>query len=251
MKMLLLSRINRSAIIFILLSVVITPAQKKMSDVGSHFYAYLWSGAQNTFSDPLNQWIIGGFMLGALAANSVDNQFQDYAQDKGLLPKKVSKFGDLYGGTWAHWILFSAIIGRGVSTDESREVMLRKIEYSLMVLAVNGTITYGLKYAIGLERPNPRGLRSFPSGHTSHSFAIAAVYNELFGPRVGILAYGIAGIVAASRIHDNKHFLSDVIFGAGLGTIMGRGFAHPYRNKISLFTIYPNGRGGLTLVYSF
>jgi len=72
-----------------------------------------------------------------------------------------------------------------------------------------------------------------PSGHTSHSFTVAAITNELYGREVGTVAYLIAGLVAVSRINDNKHFLSDVIVGAGIGTIIGRGFAKTY-NKYSI-----------------
>ena len=42
-------------------------------------------------------------------------------------------------------------------------------------------------------------------------------------------AYLIAGLVGVHRIHDNEHWLTDVIAGAALGTIVGRGFAAAYR----------------------
>lgn len=241
----------RSSLIIILLSVNLAPAQEKESFYGDHLFTYLWSGAHHTLKDPFNQWVIGGAFLGALAANSVDNKFQEYVQEKGLLPKELSRFGDLYGGTWAHWILFSAIAGKGVLKGESKTELLRKLEYAVMAIGVNGVLTVGLKKAVGRERPNKGDNSSFPSGHTSHSFTIAAVSNELFGSKVGVPAYAIAGIVATSRIHDNKHYLSDVIFGAGLGTIIGRGFAYPYQRGMKSFSIYPNSQGELTVAYFF
>jgi membrane-associated phospholipid phosphatase len=85
-----------------------------------------------------------------------------------------------------------------------------------------------LKELIGRERPNGNENQSMPSGHTSHSFTVAAIAHELYGNTVGTVAYLMAGLVAASRINDNKHYLSDVIVGAGLGTIIGRGFAKTY-----------------------
>ena len=45
-------------------------------------------------------------------------------------------------------------------------------------------------------------------------------------------AYLLAGLTGASRIHDNKHYLSDVIFGASLGIALGRGFSQNTNNKI-------------------
>ena len=45
-------------------------------------------------------------------------------------------------------------------------------------------------------------------------------------------AYLLAGLTGVSRIHDNKHYLSDVIFGASLGIALGRGFSQNTNNKI-------------------
>ena len=56
---------------------------------------------------------------------------------------------------------------------------------------------------------------------------------------MGIAAYCLAVLVAASRINDNKHYLSDVLFGAGLGTAVGRGFALAYQNRLSDNGIVP------------
>jgi membrane-associated phospholipid phosphatase len=41
-----------------------------------------------------------------------------------------------------------------------------------------------------------------------------------------VIGYGIASYVAASRLHDNRHYLSDVVFGAAVGTIAGRTVVH-------------------------
>jgi membrane-associated phospholipid phosphatase len=81
-------------------------------------------------------------------------------------------------------------------------------------------LTYGLKAAVRRERPDETGY-SFPSGHASVTFATASVLQRHFGWK-GALAYSLSGYVAASRLHENRHYLSDVVFGAALGTIAGR-----------------------------
>ena len=63
---------------------------------------------------------------------------------------------------------------------------------------------------------------SFPSGHTSVSFATATVVQRHFGWKAGAAAYGLASYVAASRIQEKRHFLSDVAFGATIGILAGR-----------------------------
>ena len=81
-------------------------------------------------------------------------------------------------------------------------------------------LTFGVKVAVGRERPDTTGF-SFPSGHAAVTFASASVLQRHFGWK-GALAYTIATYVAASRLHENRHYLSDVIFGAAIGTVAGR-----------------------------
>ena len=81
-------------------------------------------------------------------------------------------------------------------------------------------LTYGLKFAVRRDRPDTTGY-SFPSGHASVTFASASVLQRHFGWK-GALAYSLSAYVAASRLHENRHYLSDVIFGAAVGTIAGR-----------------------------
>ena len=75
--------------------------------------------------------------------------------------------------------------------------------------------------AVGRQRPDGTGY-SFPSGHSSVTFATATVLQRNFGWKVGIPAYGLAAYVAASRVQVERHFLSDVTFGAALGIVAGR-----------------------------
>jgi hypothetical protein len=79
-----------------------------------------------------------------------------------------------------------------------------------------------VKFATHRERPDGTNSQSFPSGHAAATFAAATVIERHLGWRRSLLGYGIATYVAASRLHDNRHYLSDVAFGAAVGTIAGR-----------------------------
>src|SRR5437870_8286508 len=83
-------------------------------------------------------------------------------------------------------------------------------------------LTEAIKYSTHRERPDGSNYQSFPSGHASVTFAAATVIERHLGWKKAALAYVIAAYVASSRIHDNRHYLSDVIFGAATGTIAGR-----------------------------
>jgi PAP2 superfamily protein len=83
-----------------------------------------------------------------------------------------------------------------------------------------------IKFATQRLRPNGSDHLSFPSGHSSVTFATATVLERHLGWRKAALAYVVATYVATSRLHDNDHWLSDVVFGAAVGTIAGRTVVH-------------------------
>ena len=85
---------------------------------------------------------------------------------------------------------------------------------------VSQVFVQATKYAVRRDRPTGQCC-SFPSGHAASAFAAASVIERHFGYRMSVPALAIATYVATSRLHDNRHFLSDVIFGSALGTATG------------------------------
>ncbi|WP_447969137.1 phosphatase PAP2 family protein [Nitrospira sp. M1] len=113
---------------------------------------------------------------------------------------------------------------------------------TLVAHGISGLITQIIKHSIG--RPRPRlahqehwqigpsfqsGLDAFPSGHSSASFAVAAVFAKHF-PRFAWILYGSATFVALSRIMKGSHFPSDACIGAFLGYVIGYILAQPIRS---------------------
>jgi len=74
-----------------------------------------------------------------------------------------------------------------------------------------------LKFTVQRERPNMSNSVSFPSGHSASAFATASVLQRHYGWKVGVPATVVAAYVATARVHDNYHYLSDVMFGAAMG----------------------------------
>jgi hypothetical protein len=79
-----------------------------------------------------------------------------------------------------------------------------------------------IKFATHRERPDGSNHQSFPSGHAAVTFAAATVLERHLGWKHSAIGYAVATYVAMSRLHDNRHYLSDVAFGAAVGTIAGR-----------------------------
>jgi membrane-associated phospholipid phosphatase len=124
----------------------------------------------------------------------------------------------------------------------------------LEALFVTESLTVALQYATHRERPDGSGHTSFPSGHTSGTFALATVAEVFYGPWIGVPCYAVASLVGVSRIDKNKHVASDVAAGALLGTLMGLGTAKFHKKEFSRFFLTPtagNGAPGVSLVGFF
>jgi len=85
-----------------------------------------------------------------------------------------------------------------------------------------------------------QGGASFPSGHASGSFAVAAVFAYEYRDHIAIpiTAYTLASIVDVSRLGARQHWLSDIFVGTSIGFLTGR---YVYKNHLD-----PNLPGSIT-----
>lgn len=92
--------------------------------------------------------------------------------------------------------------------------------YSIMGITVNG-----LKMATKVERPDGSSKNSFPSGHTATAFMGAEIlrkeYQEV-SPWIGIAGYAVAAGTGYFRMYNNRHWLTDVLTGAGIGILSAK-----------------------------
>ena len=95
------------------------------------------------------------------------------------------------------------------------------IIYGLSNLFAGG-ITHGLKTATGRERPDKSINNSFPSGHTETAFVAAEFLHQEYKNRsvwIHIGGYSAAAFVGIARVYNNRHWVSDVVAGAGIGIL--------------------------------
>jgi membrane-associated phospholipid phosphatase len=159
---------------------------------------------------------LGG--LAALAVHPADATLSERAS-RSIPLDELLEFGAVTGDGWMQGSAALATFAMGRATgSHSVQAIGADLLQAQIVAAI---MTHGLKVTVGRRRPDG-GRRSFPSGHSSGTFANATVLQRDLGWKVGLPAYGLATYVAASRLSENRHYASDVIFGAAVGLVAGR-----------------------------
>jgi hypothetical protein len=199
-------------------------------------------------------WVI--LAVGGAAAAAVypfdDELNEELKEADGL--RKVLKPGKYLGYGWvqAGAAISLYVIGRyAMEPDEGTHTnKVAHLGFDLLrANIVTQALTYGIKFAVQRDRPTGECC-SFPSGHASVTFASAAVLERHFGYRASWPMFLISGYVSASRLTDNRHFLSDVLFGSALG--MASGWTVVGRHGRDNFALLPVPvRGGVAVAGSW
>lgn len=135
-----------------------------------------------------------------------------------------------FSATGEHAALWLAIGAAGIALDGSRRARWRR---AMAVVAGTQALNTALKAVVRRHRPALEDLPaliatptqlSFPSAHSSSSFAAAGMYGDLV-PRGPLLV--LAGAMAASRVYLGVHYPTDIAAGALLGTGLAAIFRRP------------------------
>jgi hypothetical protein len=121
------------------------------------------------------------------------------------------------------------LLGRWSHRDKLRRTSAVAFEAYLYTGAITA-VAKGLFAREGSRDPSSKGEfweggDIFPSGHTSRTFAIAAVFAESYGKPAAWVGYSIATLVGLARIESSDHWASDVLAGGALGLAIGKALA--------------------------
>lgn len=135
------------------------------------------------------------------------------------------------------YLQFSPIVlayGLDVCGVKSKNDFINKTAILIKGEAMMFTISHSLKYATSMTRPDHSNNHSFPSGHTAQAFAAATFlsmeYKDNY-PWIPVVSYGIASSVGLLRMANNKHYISDVLLGAGIGILSMQVSYYTHRYK--------------------
>lgn len=118
-------------------------------------------------------------------------------------------------------------------------------------VGVAGGLSYGLKEAFPERRPDGSDNKSFPSGHTSISFAAAATLQNRYGWKVGVPAQLVAAFVGLSRVEAEKHHVHDVLVGAAIGEASGFLITRKANDRVQIFPWGGTKSGGIAMTMRF
>lgn len=218
----------------------------------SDYFKLLAGNLKESFTKPFHatnkDWgNFGKFTLVAVGVGFADKPIQKeglhFSQKSTTLNKVSSTISNLTG-------VRGSIIGLVATGSVGLIIKDQKLVNTTLLASqasiTGSAITTSLKYLAGRRRPYsylpseearptfegpfskaPDGKsfnHSFPSGHTTTSFAIATVFATEYGDKafVPVLAYSLASIVGISRITENEHWSTDVLTGAAIGYLSGK-----------------------------
>ncbi|RDV15514.1 PAP2 family protein [Pontibacter diazotrophicus] len=134
-----------------------------------------------------------------------------------------------------------------------------------MTYFLNRSLTNNLKSLISIKRPGSEYDDAFPSAHTSTAFAYATFFHNEYGSKsawYSIAGYSFATATGVLRILNDRHWLSDVLAGAGIGILsaevahlaypfLQRKIANSFKEKqnLGITPFYYQGAGGVAIVY--
>ena len=171
-------------------------------------------------------WVI----LGIGGGSAFATHFADgYVQEHIVGNDNANKFFSLGKVVGSSYVMAASSVGLwavgryviGPTADESKTNKWSEMGFDMMRAQILAqAITHGTKNIVRRDRPTGECC-SFPSGHAASAFAAASVLERHLGYRGSWPFIAGAMYVGASRLVDNRHFLSDVMFGAAVGTAAG------------------------------
>jgi hypothetical protein len=198
----------------------------------------LWDDTKHVVTAPArwdrSDWTTAGVSAaavvgaGLLLDHSVDKFMTDHAtRSWDRMAKDVQNLGGppsvvIAGGMYLAGVAFKDPEVRATGIDTMVTMGISQL-----------LLTLPLKVVVGRSRPSANqgtndfhpwnGGQSFPSSHVNQAFALASVISEHADrPWVSCLSYGLAGLVGVARMEQRQHFLSDVVAGGLIGTLVGK-----------------------------
>ena len=159
--------------------------------------------------------IVTGSVLGLERFHVVDETVRDWT-------KGVCAGNYWHGDDYLQYVPVATSWGLGLTGVQSRYSFKERTAMTVTAYASMGVMVLGLKEIVSEKRPDSPARNSFPSGHTATAFMGAELMRIEYGWAWGLAAYGVATGVGFLRMYNDRHWLNDVLAGAGIGILSAR-----------------------------
>lgn len=208
-----------------------------------------------------SSWGVPALLIGSGILALTDNDFFSNEEIAKIRNEKLPDFST-HSDDYLQYAPLVAVYGlnmtgiKGKNNFGDRTSILLKSELMMMVLI------FPLKSLTHKLRPDGSAHTSFPSGHTAQAFVAATFLHKEYGqlsPWYSIGAYATASTVGVLRVLNNKHYVSDILVGAGIGILTTKlsYLTHQYKwsriksTNLSLMPIYYQGNLGIYMNLKF
>jgi len=161
------------------------------------------------------------FLAGVIAKSEKKSFRQNTKDNKHTLvtdfKTEIDNYTQFFGPALATGLKIGGLEGR---SDWGRYITSAGMSYAFMALFVNS-----IKYTAKEMRPDGSTRNSWPSGHTATAFVGATILHKEYGmtrsPWYSVAGYSVATATGIMRVLNNRHWVSDVLSGAGIGIVSG------------------------------
>jgi len=236
-----------------------------LGKINNPFIAVSKKSTDNNYKPPVKAFIIPaafvtvGFI--ALGKNDINklslNTKSELQEDNPKFASKADNYLQYAPAVTVYALNALGIKGKNNFRD-------RSMIYGISTIISSATVL-SLKKITKEERPDGSGNNSFPSGHTTTAFAAAEFlrieYKDV-SPWYGVAGYAVATATGVLRLYNNKHWVNDIVAGAGFGIIstklaywiypvVKRKIFKDKKMNTMVAPYYNAGNAGLTMIRHF
>ncbi len=163
---------------------------------------------------PASPIFLGSLTLYVAHANRLDLQMSDYISSG----HEKATFDD--------YLQYSPVVAMWGLNAFGTVEPYHKFRQQTTILALSAVTSIALvrstKYIVARRRPDSGAHNSFPSGHTATAFLGAEILHQEYGhhsPWISVAGYSLAALTGYMRIYNKRHYVADVLAGAGVGML--------------------------------
>lgn len=160
-------------------------------------------------------YVAAPLLVGSFAMQGMDKSFR--AIRNGQMPTFKTWYDN-----YTQWAPLAVMLGLKVGGVKSRNNWGQLLVSDALSGAIMATMVNAAKYTIKRKRPDGTSRNSFPSGHSATAFMTAAFLSKEYGhisPWITVGSYTCATVTGITRVCNNRHWMSDIFAGAGIGIL--------------------------------